>query len=210
MTTPKRQNAGPAGAALHQVAALPFRKGEEGPQVCLVTTRETRRWTIPKGWPMKGRSDSDAARIEAIEEGGLVGKVTKRPIGSFLYWKRRPTELDLIRVEVYRLDVDEQLATWKEAGERYSMWFPLDTAADLVDEPGLKAIFESLMAEPPLPGDARLLYHGDPASIKETAMAKGQMRSNKETRKPKAEKPKAAAGAPKPFASTTAAAKDKK
>jgi len=41
-------------------------------------------------------------------------------------------------------------------------------------------------------------------------MAKGQMRSNKETRKPKAEKPKAAAGAPKPFASTTAAAKDKK
>ncbi len=48
-------------------------------------------------------------------------------------------------------------------------------------------------------------------SEKETAMAKGQMRSNKETRKPKAEKPKAgAATAPKPFANTTAAAKDKK
>lgn len=43
-------------------------------------------------------------------------------------------------------------------------------------------------------------------------MAKGQMRSNKETRKPKAEKPKAgAAAAPKLLgASQIAAGKDKK
>jgi hypothetical protein len=34
-------------------AALPWRIGEDGMhQVMLLTSRETRRWVIPKGWPM--------------------------------------------------------------------------------------------------------------------------------------------------------------
>lgn len=135
-----------ADEALHQVAALPLRMTDRGIEVCLLTTRETRRWTIPKGWPMKGKADRDAAAIEARQEAGLVGKVAKHPLGSFLYWKRRPTELELVRVEVYRMDVAEQLPTWKEAAERYVMWFPAEIAADLVDETGLKALIDQLAA----------------------------------------------------------------
>ncbi len=131
-------------APLHQVGALPVRSSGGTLEVCLVTTRETRRWTIPKGWPMKGKTDREAAAIEAKEEAGLVGKVSKQPLGSFLYWKRRPGQFDLISVSVYRMDVDKQLATWKEAGERYVMWFPLASAADLVDETGLRAIIAGL------------------------------------------------------------------
>ncbi len=232
--------------ALRQVAALPLRRVDGQLQVCLVTTRETRRWTIPKGWPMKGKTDRQAAGVEAREEAGLVGKVSKRPIGSFIYWKRRPAQLDLVNVVVYRMNVARQLATWKEAGQRYVMWFSLAAARDLVDETGLRAIMAGIdesaedddsnsemvglrpsesstsgpdpaQAErtktlrPPLPEADAVLYHGASTPEKETAMAKGQMRSNKETRKPKAEKPKAgAATAPKPFANTTAAAKEKK
>ena len=130
--------------ALQQIAALPLRMHAGTLQICLVTTRETRRWTIPKGWPMKGKSERQAAAIEAREEAGLVGKVSKKPIGRFLYWKRRPSQLDLVTVAVYRMDVTKQLATWKEAGERYVMWFGLGPAADLVDETGLRAIIEGL------------------------------------------------------------------
>jgi hypothetical protein len=35
-----------------QSAALPFKYGEDGwPRVMLLTSRETKRWVIPKGWP---------------------------------------------------------------------------------------------------------------------------------------------------------------
>jgi hypothetical protein len=45
-----------------QYAALPFLYGEDGEvRVVLVTSRETKRWVIPKGWPMKKLSPNDAA-----------------------------------------------------------------------------------------------------------------------------------------------------
>ena len=38
-----------------QLAALPWRRTSGGDvEVLLITSRETRRWIIPKGWPMKG------------------------------------------------------------------------------------------------------------------------------------------------------------
>src|SRR5438105_4835303 len=68
-----------------QFAALPWRIGEAGTrQVMLLTSRETRRWVVPKGWPMKGRKAAEVASREAFEEAGLVGQVVgKRPIGIF-------------------------------------------------------------------------------------------------------------------------------
>ena len=58
-----------------QVGALPFRLGRDGkPKILLVTSRESRRWVIPKGWPMKGRKPFQAAAREAYEEAGLRGE----------------------------------------------------------------------------------------------------------------------------------------
>jgi len=42
-----------------QFAVLPWRIGEGGKrQIMLLTSRETHRWVIPKGWPMIGRPSS--------------------------------------------------------------------------------------------------------------------------------------------------------
>jgi 8-oxo-dGTP pyrophosphatase MutT (NUDIX family) len=128
----------------HQVGALPVRKIEGELEICLVTTRETRRWTIPKGWPMRGRKDWAAAEVEAIEEAGLVGKMSHRQLGSFLYWKRRLLHLTLVKVAVYRLDVTDQLPTWKEASERDVRWFSAIVASEMVEEPGLAAMIKTL------------------------------------------------------------------
>jgi 8-oxo-dGTP pyrophosphatase MutT (NUDIX family) len=127
-------------AELRQVAAIPLRNKDGRREVCLVTTRETKRWSIPKGWPMKGVKDPDAAALEAEQEAGLFGKISKTAIGTYLYWKRRQHQFDLVRVTVYRLEVMGHLSTWAEQGQREIRWFPIEEAAALVAEPGLIAL----------------------------------------------------------------------
>ena len=82
----------------------------------LITSRDTKRLIVPKGWPMKGHKDYRAAAIEAQEEAGLIGRVAKKPIGHYTYWKRRPERFDLCRVKVYILEVERQLPAWREKG----------------------------------------------------------------------------------------------
>ena len=133
-----------AAGALKQVAALPMREQDGRLEVCLVTTRSTGRWTVPKGWPMKGRKDFTAARIEAEEEAGVTGKPGKKPIGSYLYWKRRAEYFDLVNVEVYPLDVTRALSSWKEQGERQVRWVAPGDASIVVEESGLAALLGTL------------------------------------------------------------------
>jgi 8-oxo-dGTP pyrophosphatase MutT (NUDIX family) len=130
---------------LPQVAALPVKVGDDGmARVLLLTSRETRRWVIPKGWPMKGRKPCEAAAREALEEAGLVGHASKKPIGNYNYFKRRAAHFDLCSVDVYLLTVDKQLKSWREKGQREARWFTLAEAAELVQEPGLAALLLDL------------------------------------------------------------------
>ena len=134
-----------SSAALRQYAALPFRcRPNVGTEVLLVTSRETRRWIIPKGWPMKGRKPGEAAAQEAREEAGLVGRPSKKPVGSYNYFKRREGHFDLCRVDVYLLKLEKQLKTWREKGQREARWFTLAEAAELVEETGLVALLQDL------------------------------------------------------------------
>jgi 8-oxo-dGTP pyrophosphatase MutT (NUDIX family) len=134
-----------AETALHQIGALPVRRNSDGLlKVLLVTTRSTRRWSIPKGWPMKGIKDHQAAAQEAREEAGIEGKIQKQSLGSYLYWKRRAEHFDLCRVSVYLLKVDRELERWREKDERDTRWFGADDAAMAVTDPGLSSIISSL------------------------------------------------------------------
>ena len=127
-----------------QVAALPVRSGPEGSQVMLVTSRETRRWIVPKGWPMKGRKDHESAAVEAFEEAGIEGKVHKHPIGAYTYHKRTGKTFEACRVMVYRLDVDKERPHWLEGNQRTRQWFALSEAAEVVSEPGLASMILAL------------------------------------------------------------------
>src|SRR5439155_13212593 len=57
-----------------QYGALPYRlrRGSRA-QFMLITSHETRRWVIPKGWPKNGKSPQYSAAREALEEAGIVG-----------------------------------------------------------------------------------------------------------------------------------------
>jgi 8-oxo-dGTP pyrophosphatase MutT (NUDIX family) len=122
-----------------QYAALPYRRRADGTvEVLLVTSRETRRWVVPKGWPMKGRKPHASAAREAREEAGLVGRMGREPIGSYRYNKRlRSGEVVPCMVEVFPLEVRSQRKHWREKGQRATRWLLLEEAAGAVDEAGL-------------------------------------------------------------------------
>ncbi|HEV7385728.1 MAG TPA: NUDIX hydrolase [Phenylobacterium sp.] len=125
-----------------QFAALPWRRGAGGEvEVLLITSRETRRWVIPKGWPMKGVKSAKCAAQEAFEESGVRGKVGKRPMGSYAYDKRlKNGRLQHVRVAVFPLQVDSEAEAYPEAGQREKLWLPLTEAARMVDEPELMVL----------------------------------------------------------------------
>lgn len=130
---------------LKQVGTLPVRLNPKGKlEVLLVTTRQTRRWVIPKGWPSKRLSDPDAAAREAQEEAGVSGKILKKPVGSYSYFKREKEGFRSIHVKVYLLRVAEEQKRWKEGGERKRRWLSVSRAAALVQEPTLTALIKRL------------------------------------------------------------------
>ena len=125
-----------------QYAALPWRRTADGAvEVLLITSRETRRWVIPKGWPIKGIKSPKSAAQEAFEEAGVIGKVRKSPVGAYAYDKRlKNGRLQHVRVAVFALAVESEAETYPELGQREKRWLPLAEAASLVDEPELMVV----------------------------------------------------------------------
>ena len=124
-----------------QFAALPWRLGPDGVEVLLITSRETRRWVIPKGWPIKGKKSAQSAAQEAFEEAGVRGKIGKRPMGAYAYDKRlKNGRLQHVRVAVFALQVDAEHQVYLEAGQREKVWLPPAEAARQVDEPELMVL----------------------------------------------------------------------
>ncbi len=129
-----------------QTGALPWRLGRgKQAEVLLVTGRRSGQWTIPKGWPIRGKSLSKSAAQEAFEEAGVEGTVDPRPLGSFRHTKRPPGlgALD-VSILVHPLSVQRELAEWPEHGQRERKWFSIQQASQAVASNELKRIILDL------------------------------------------------------------------
>jgi 8-oxo-dGTP pyrophosphatase MutT (NUDIX family) len=127
-----------------QLGALCWRVDHGMVQVLLVTSRETGRWVIPKGWPMSGKSHGEAALQEAFEEAGVKGRLGAL-LGDYAYDKVKHRDqpkacLLPCRVQVHGIQVTTLAEDFPEARERRREWVSLSEAALRVDEPGLKAL----------------------------------------------------------------------
>lgn len=119
-----------------QTAAICVRSDTR--EVLLLTSRDTGRWVLPKGWPMKGKSLAQAALQEAWEEGGVIGNVEDEPIGQFLYAKRMPSGKPVpVKVIIHKVIVDEMAKKFPERRQRKRGWFSPQQAAEMVEEPEL-------------------------------------------------------------------------
>lgn len=129
-----------------QVAAVPIHIGPDGEiEVLVVTSRDTGRWIVPKGWPIKDKKPWEAAAQEAFEEAGVSGTMSNTPLGTYKYdkWVSKNESIPCL-VTVYAMAVDKKHKSWPEDDERRRRWLSPERAAKRVIEPELKAILLGL------------------------------------------------------------------
>jgi phosphohistidine phosphatase len=115
-----------------QAAAIPIRRKGADLEVCLITTKVSNAWSIPKGMVDEGDSHVETALKEAWEEAGIRGRVVGDALGTYKYEKWGAT----LVVKVYLMEVLEEVDDWEEAGIRQRKWTSFDKAtALLIDHP---------------------------------------------------------------------------
>ena len=135
---------GGASEARRQYAALCWRRMGEKIEVLLITSRDTGRWIIPKGWPIKGLGPCQTALQEAYEEAGVEGKASDDCVGLFPYVKVLDDASGLpCVVSVFPVRVRKLADSFPERSERRRKWFSPKKAAQKVDEPELQALLRS-------------------------------------------------------------------
>ena len=131
-----------------QFGALCYRVQDGRVEVLLITSRRSKRWIIPKGWPMDGQTPSGAAATEAFEEAGVEGKASDVCLGIYSYTKSLPKGDDLpIVVAVFPFRVKRMLKKFPEAGLRKRKWVSLKRAAAMISEPELALLIRSFDVE---------------------------------------------------------------
>jgi 8-oxo-dGTP pyrophosphatase MutT (NUDIX family) len=123
-----------------QAAALPIRRG----RVCLVTSRNGRRWVIPKGWIDPRQTAGETALQEAWEEAGLVGALDPEPIGTYLYEKDDQT----YHVTVFLLRVTSVEQSWPERDLRQRAWVNPAGFFERIEDEGLNDIVRLTLLQP--------------------------------------------------------------
>ncbi|MDO5103157.1 MAG: NUDIX hydrolase [Lautropia sp.] len=134
-----------------QAAALCLRGQGAEREVLLVTSRgrrhKTKRWILPKGWPISGLDLMGSAEQEAWEEAGVKGTIHPESIGRYLHAQRRAENfVQQVEVRVYRIDDATLADDYPEAGQRERRWWKLEEAAAAVDQPELAALLRKVAA----------------------------------------------------------------
>ncbi|MGG6897263.1 NUDIX hydrolase [Rhizobium sp. BR 315] len=137
-----------SGQTIEQYAAICYRwrdDGHEEVEVLLITSRESGRWVIPKGWAMEKKLPHQVAEREAWEEAGVKGKARKKSFGYYTYLKSLDTgETVPSVVQVHLLEAAAMSAEFPESGQRRLRWLSPNDAASLVREPELKGLFRTV------------------------------------------------------------------
>lgn len=135
-----------------QVAALPWRRRRDGNiEILLVTSRDTGRWILPKGWPEGDETLAESAFREAREEAGISGRIDTEPVGSYFYDKRLATGMARrCEVQVFPLAVTRLNSKWPEKGQRARNWVSPEQAARMVSEPDLGELIAAFSGNPRL------------------------------------------------------------
>ena len=126
-----------------QCAALcyRFKKKSLQPEMLVITSRDTGRWIIPKGWPMDGKKSHEVAAREAWEEAGVKGEANPDSIGDYTYQKGLDHGMSVrCRAQVYSVAVLDMAKRYPEKGSRKLEWVSFPEAANRVAEPELKEL----------------------------------------------------------------------
>jgi len=124
-----------------QVAALCYRTKGADKEVLLITSRDTARWILPKGWPIEGKDAAGSAMQEAWEEAGVrTGKISSS-LGTFDYQKRLDDGQETTcETQVFPIEVEHLAKDFPGRKQRRRKWVTTKKAATMVQEPELQDI----------------------------------------------------------------------
>lgn len=128
--TPKKQE-----PIRRVAAALPVIYGPERTMVVLITSRTTRRFIATKGAIKPRESARACAKREALEEAGVIGSVSRKPVAHLT-----PVGGEADSIPLYLLTVETLLDDWEERSVRDRMILSPARAALLVDDPVLISV----------------------------------------------------------------------
>ncbi len=132
---PLSLNGARKGDVRTQFAALCYRVRRGKVQVLLVTSRGSKRWIVPKGWPMEGKTPAASALQEAWEEAGVTGKPDGTCLGVYSYAKDVGQDDDLpCLAMLYPVAVKSLAKKYPERGQRRRRWVSRKRAAKMVSE----------------------------------------------------------------------------
>lgn len=131
-----------------QQGALCWRMNRGRLEVLLITSRDTGRWVIPKGWPMEGLGADRAAACEAWEEAGVEGRVQPLPVGFYSYDKVANGRILPCMVSVFPLHVTRLADKFPERSQRRRKWFTAEKASRKVAEAELRDLLARFAADP--------------------------------------------------------------
>jgi 8-oxo-dGTP pyrophosphatase MutT (NUDIX family) len=115
-----------------QAAAAPIFSGH----ICLVNSKRSNGWVIPKGHIETGDTPQETALQEAWEEAGLKGSLHDEPLGSYEYHKNGAR----YQVIVFLMEVAEVAAVWPEDDRRVRCWVPTDQVDQFVQVPAIRGL----------------------------------------------------------------------
>ncbi|MCA8924307.1 MAG: NUDIX domain-containing protein [Planctomycetes bacterium] len=145
-----------ANEVQRQAGAVVYRTGPWGGLEVLLVSRSTSGWGFPKGGIKRSQSATIAARAEALEEAGVLGRIDPLPLGSYRYRKRRLRR----HVVVYAMRAERLLERWDEEQRRTRVWVPLREASRMLASerarPLLDALKERLRQQRPHTATLRL------------------------------------------------------
>ncbi len=135
---------GKKGSVRTQFAALCWRMRKGKIQVLLITSRRRKRWIVPKGWPMDGKTPAQCAAIEAWEEAGVEGEASDDCIGVYSYARLREDDETLqCLAMLYPVKVKRLKDKYPERKQRRRKWVSRKKAAKMVGERELSKLIRS-------------------------------------------------------------------
>ena len=116
-----------------QYGAIPFLRDESGIRVVLITSASG-CWIFPKGRYEKRLGKPGTARMEALEEAGVKGRLHRKPRYRA---KVQIRSGDRVRLTLYPLEVKTLLERWDEKERRKRQIVTIEEAAKLIDSDAL-------------------------------------------------------------------------
>jgi 8-oxo-dGTP pyrophosphatase MutT (NUDIX family) len=130
----------PVGGVIPEAGVIPYRIGEKGLEVLLISTSSGKNLTIPKGMVDPGFSETETLVQEAHEEAGIRGLLSPQPLGLYRFekWRR------ICEVRVFAMQVTEFSENWPESGMRCRIWTNPERAEEVVKHKELGELIGNL------------------------------------------------------------------